>query len=385
MKKAFTLIELLVVIAVIAILAALLMPALQRARDEARKAACKNNIHSIGMALSTYRQAHGEDFPLTLDVNAPDNRWCNPWGRLLSEGHVDSQDVFACPNAAGEISVGDRFIPRIAEPGSHDHSRAEIGNDGNSGETDWEIGKWSDVIGGSYAYGNHRIPKTLDPARAVVADGMGRVMASWTDEEINEMYQLDTGQNHGDGAVVLFADNSARFLQTLYPYMLWTPKQNEIVDYWNAGGAGGGNQHSNLTHVRAGVIQNDRIEEDSNENGGIWDDHDDIYAIEVDSEADHDASSNPEENYWEANSIFEFYTGYTDLADDGGVGAGAVSVATAKKDAALGTMRNFLPVQGVSTNEQPHPYGGTFNGTGDVGTSGTPGDNTTTTWFDSDI
>jgi len=49
--SAFTLIELLVVIAIIAILAALLLPALARAREAARKAACKSNLHQIGISL----------------------------------------------------------------------------------------------------------------------------------------------------------------------------------------------------------------------------------------------------------------------------------------------------------------------------------------------
>lgn len=90
MKKGFTLIELLVVIAIVAILAAILLPALETARERARATTCLNNLKQISTAWFIYTEDYDGWTPAIHDY---------PFHMLISMGYLPAKNisVFTCP------------------------------------------------------------------------------------------------------------------------------------------------------------------------------------------------------------------------------------------------------------------------------------------------
>lgn len=155
-RRGFTLVELLVAISVVGLLLALIVPAVQQARESARKASCRNNLKQIGLALHNYHSTHQTFPPGGITMGHWENRlsltsWPISILSHLDHGPLQDRYDFTRPNEAPENAfVRTQNVPVYLCPSDSNSGLIAKPESGPGQFLDYATGSYRAVSGRSH-------------------------------------------------------------------------------------------------------------------------------------------------------------------------------------------------------------------------------------------
>lgn len=212
-QRNFTLIELLVVIFIVAILAGMLLPALNKSRQKAREIQCVNNSKQIGTVYAMYNGAYDGYMPCVLGPGTSIDSQCPPNQRTISK--LINWELTR--NPADPSAKIEHRVPLLECP---------LLESANPDKPDaFHFGK---RLNGLVHYGTgngkngFKVDRIKSPAKIVVCyddPEYNRVFDNWIRPQPNRTYYVQTKEAHsGSGSTALFADGHSRVMKLMeYP------------------------------------------------------------------------------------------------------------------------------------------------------------------------